>query len=340
MSPAELNYQIHDKELLAIVKSLQQWRADLARTNSVVRVWTDHRALEYFMTTKQLNQRQARWAEVLAEFYFSIVYRPGSKNVLADTLSRREQDVATQDALGKAHRTQVLLPPEKLDPKITQELAAELAPVAEPQTDAPIVSTNGHAPLDLIDQILTANKTSTSLEDERAKAVRGDQDWTLRATSLLYRDRLVVPEDDNLRTKLIKFIYASLDTAHPGRTKTLQLITAQYYWKGLRTDVERYIANCHECRRALAPRDRAPGFLHPLPIPQQPWQHLTIDYKSFPTDKDGYDTLFVVVDRLSKQSYSIPCHKTINARGMAELFLKHIWCREGYPESIVSDRGP
>ena len=50
--------------------------------------------------------------------------------------------------------------------------------------------------------------------------------------------------------------------------------------------------------------------------------------------------LFVVVDRLSKQLYSIPCHKTINARGMAELFLKYIWCQEGYPDSIVSDRSP
>jgi hypothetical protein len=88
MNLAELNYQIHNKELLAIVKSLQQWRADLARTNTVVRVWTDYKALEYFITTKQLNQRQARWAEVLAKFYFLIVYCPGSKNVLADTLSR------------------------------------------------------------------------------------------------------------------------------------------------------------------------------------------------------------------------------------------------------------
>jgi hypothetical protein len=92
MNPTKLNYQIYDKKLLAIVKSLQQWRADLARTNTVVRVWTDHKALEYFITTKQLNQRQARWAKVLAEFYFSIVYRPSSKNVLADTLSCREQD--------------------------------------------------------------------------------------------------------------------------------------------------------------------------------------------------------------------------------------------------------
>ena len=108
----------------------------------------------------------------------------------------------------------------------------------------------------------------------------------------------------------------------------------------MRTSVERYVANCHEYRRASVPRDRAPGFLHPLPIPQRPWQHLTVDYKAFAADKQSYNMLFVVVDRLSKQSYSIPCHKTINARGMAELFLKYIWCREGYPDSIVSDRGP
>ena len=57
MTPAELNYPVHDKELLAIVKSFQQWRADLVRTNTVVRVWTDYKALEYFITTKQLNQR-------------------------------------------------------------------------------------------------------------------------------------------------------------------------------------------------------------------------------------------------------------------------------------------
>jgi hypothetical protein len=88
---------------------------------------------------------------VLAEFYFSIVYRLGSKNILANTLSRREQDVGPQEALGKAHRTQVLLTPNKLDPKITCELTTELAPIAETPADAPAVLTNGHTPLDLID---------------------------------------------------------------------------------------------------------------------------------------------------------------------------------------------
>jgi hypothetical protein len=189
-----------------------------------VRVWTDHKALKYFITTKQLNQRQAQWAEVLAEFYFLIVYRPGSKNVFTNTLSCREQDTGRQEALGKAHRTQVLLTPDKLDPEITRRLPTELALVSETSINFPeasVVLTDGYVPLDLIDYILTVNKQSSSLEDERAKAMRGDQDWKIQDTCLLYKGRLVVLEDDNLRTKLLWFIYAALDTAHLGKTKTL-----------------------------------------------------------------------------------------------------------------------
>jgi hypothetical protein len=129
------------------------------------------------MTTKQLNQRQARWAEVLAEFYFLIVYRPGFKNVLADTLSCHEQDTGRQEALGKAYRTQVLLTLDKLDPEITRRLPTELALVLETSINflkAFVVLTDGYVPLDLIDHIFTANKQSPSLEDERAKAMRGD----------------------------------------------------------------------------------------------------------------------------------------------------------------------
>jgi hypothetical protein len=142
-----------------------------------VRVWTDHKALKYFITTKQLNQRQAWWAKVLAEFYFSIVYRPGSKNVLANTLSCHEQDTGRQEALGKAYRTQVLLTPDKLNPEITRRLLTELASVSETNSpEAFVVLTDGYVPLNLIDHILTANKQSPFLEDERAKAIRGDQD--------------------------------------------------------------------------------------------------------------------------------------------------------------------
>jgi hypothetical protein len=81
MNPAECNYQIHDKEMLAIVRSLEEWRPELQRKRDRFEIYTDHKSLEYFMTTKQLTARQARWAEALSEYYFIITYRPGKDNV-------------------------------------------------------------------------------------------------------------------------------------------------------------------------------------------------------------------------------------------------------------------
>ena len=88
MAPAETNYEIHDKEMLAIVKSLAEWRPELYGTVHRVKIYTDHKALEYFMTTKQLNGHQARWAEVLSEYYFMIMYWAGKQNGKVDTLTR------------------------------------------------------------------------------------------------------------------------------------------------------------------------------------------------------------------------------------------------------------
>ena len=88
-SPAELNYDIHDKEMIVIVDCFKEWRHMLCRSPSRVMVYTDHRNLEYCQTTKILNRSQARWAEILSEFNFVITYRPGEKNGKADALSRR-----------------------------------------------------------------------------------------------------------------------------------------------------------------------------------------------------------------------------------------------------------
>lgn len=108
--------------MLAIIKSFQQYRVELTSAQNVVKVYTDHKALEYFMTTKELSGRQARWAEFLSEFCFMIMYRPGKLNTVADTLSRREQDVTAQEAKRREVRQQTLLPLDKLDSRIQAEL--------------------------------------------------------------------------------------------------------------------------------------------------------------------------------------------------------------------------
>lgn len=107
---AEVNYDTHNKELLAIIEALQAWRHWLLGTSSPFHIITDHKNLEYFTTTKMLNRRQVRWSQLLADYNFLLFHRPGSLNTVADSLSRRVQDAF--DVEGKRQtNTHRLLPP-------------------------------------------------------------------------------------------------------------------------------------------------------------------------------------------------------------------------------------
>ncbi|SLM36259.1 retrotransposon nucleocapsid protein [Lasallia pustulata] len=136
MVPAECNYEIYDKELLAIIRS----------TELRVEIFTDHKALEHFMTSKELTRRQVRWAEKLSEYNFKIMYQTGAKNIKADALTRKPGDKPINeedDRLKYQHQT--ILTPDRL--KIS---------VLEPDPEAPI-----H------DRILNANQ-----DDEECSAFR------------------------------------------------------------------------------------------------------------------------------------------------------------------------
>ena len=89
MTGPKLNYDIHDKELLAIVEALREWRVYLEGTKYPVQIYTDHKNLLYWTSTKQLNWRQVRWAETLASYSFKINHVRGMENGRADALSRR-----------------------------------------------------------------------------------------------------------------------------------------------------------------------------------------------------------------------------------------------------------
>ncbi|MBW0583629.1 hypothetical protein O181_123344 [Austropuccinia psidii MF-1] len=89
--PEDLNYEIHDKELLGIVWALKLWRAFLLSLSSPFEFLTNHSSLQYFMTSKLLTCHQARWAEFLSEFHFSITYRPGRLATLPEALSHRDK---------------------------------------------------------------------------------------------------------------------------------------------------------------------------------------------------------------------------------------------------------
>jgi len=89
LSDTERNYEIHNKEMLAVVRCLKAWRHFLEGTVVKFKIWTDHKNLEYFMKAQKLNQRQVRWALYLSRFDFMLKHVPGSKMGKADSLSRR-----------------------------------------------------------------------------------------------------------------------------------------------------------------------------------------------------------------------------------------------------------
>lgn len=114
-SPAECNYEIYDKELLAIVKAFEEWRPELQGLENAVEVLTDHKSLEHFTTTKLLNQRQVRWSESLSDFRYQITYRAGKHATVPDALSRKAEDTPasltdlTDERI--SNRQRILLPP-------------------------------------------------------------------------------------------------------------------------------------------------------------------------------------------------------------------------------------
>jgi hypothetical protein len=295
-------------------------------------VYSDHRSLEYFMTTKLLTAKQVRWMEFLSDFNFQIMYTAGKNNQKADILSRREQDVAAQELVKRDSRSRTLLGPARLDPRINAELAevfveksVKCATILAPLLPSPEDS-------ELIRDLKTDNVESFQEIRENPPPGYSIDDENL----LLYEGRLCVRRNTELCTRLIREAHDQVSSAHPSARKTYQLLAPKYHWIGMSSDCKTYVDNCGTCRRAHSNQTKQQDWLHPLPIPAYPMQHLCMDFKEFPPDKQGYDCILVIIDRLGKDSVTIPCHKTIDARGLAVLFVQWVYRFGHTPESIVS----
>jgi len=119
--PVERNYEIHNKEILAIIRALEEWRHFLEGARHPVEIWMDHKNLEYFMTAKKLNRRQARWSLYLARFDFKLTHCPGCSMRKPDTLSRRpDHSKGTSD-----NKDVVLLRPELLAIRALEGIQSE-----------------------------------------------------------------------------------------------------------------------------------------------------------------------------------------------------------------------
>lgn len=160
----------------------------------------------------------------------------------------------------------------------------------------------------------------------------------LRHGYLYYRDRLYVPDDDELYAELTRLCHEIPAAGHPGRARTYQLMSRDYYWPGMSAYIRRWVRNCHVCSRTKPNHRGHQGLLQPLPTPERARDYITMDFVTYLPKCQGYDAILVVVDRLTKLRHYIPCHTTDGAEEIARLFTQNIFRLHGRPLDIVSDR--
>ena len=203
---------------------------------------------------------------------------------------------------------------------------------------------------------ITEAVVSSSLTESILKAAKADADYARRCQQpsagfsvmrahngeLLFEgDRLHVPSDIELRTRILSECHDSTTGCHFGRDKTLDAVKRRFAWDGLSSDVDRYVASCDACQRNKPGAVLTPGPLMPLPLPERPCQAWTTDaVTGLPKTKRGNDAIQVYVERLCKLKHFVASKKSDGAVELAASFVRTVVRAHGVPETIVSDRDP
>ena len=318
---AERNYQIYDRELLAIVRAFEAWRHFLQGSPHQVEVLTDHKNLTYFKSAHKVNRRQARWQIFLDSFNYILKHNPGKSLVQADTLSRRPDHDGGEDD----NKDVIVLREELFAKAINTDLQER-------------IRDNKARTSDLIPFI---SKTGTTLHRPDYGKL---EDWTDSDGIVLYQDKVYVPPDDDLRREVVRLHHEPVHMAHPGIQKTKDLVKREYYWEHMDKYIQEYVRGCATCQTTKVRTNPTKPPL--LPIPHsgdtRPFRVITIDHiVDLPDTEDGYNAIQVVVDHdVSKAVVLSACNKQVTAVEAAKLLWRDVFSRFGLPDRIISDRGP
>ncbi|KAJ1171611.1 hypothetical protein NDU88_003471 [Pleurodeles waltl] len=300
--PAEQNYTVAERELLAIKVAFSEWRHHLMGAKYPVTIFSDHKNLQFFGSLKALTPRQMRWLIFFSTFDFVITYRPGAQQIQSDVLSRygHTSDMK-QDKIGEP-----IIPPQKV-----------LAPVQ--QKDFITDLYNAHmqiAPQDW-------------LKDSHNTIQRG----------LLYHDNMLLVPTSELQTQVIIWHHASPLAGHPGWVKTLENVQKHFWWDTIRKDIKQFVTTCPICTRHKSSHKAPDGLLIPMPTPKQPWHTVSVDFIVGLPPVKSFTTVLVIVDFLSKMAHFVPLRKLPTAAEFADIFIREIVRLHGLPSKVVSDRG-
>jgi len=218
LNETERNYEIHDKEMLAVIRCLEAWRYFLEGTMGKFEIWSDHKNLEYFMSNQKLNRRQARWTLYLSRFDFILKHVPGGKMRKADGLSRRlDWEVGVE----KDNEEQMLVKRKWLEVRATEVSEVVIKEV------------------DILDKI----RRSKAKDDKVIKEVKEikkagvkmlrDEEWRKHKGLMLKERKVYVPKNGSLRAEIIRLYHDMPVGGHGGQWKTTELVTRNFWWPGV-----------------------------------------------------------------------------------------------------------
>jgi hypothetical protein len=159
--------------------------------------------------------------------------------------------------------------------------------------------------------------------------------------TLWFKDRLVVPKNHELRKKIFDEAHTSKYFIHPGSTKMYHDLKAQFRWTRMKHETACYVAECDMRRIVKADHMRLATLLQPLSIPAWKWEDISMDFiVCLPLTGHKFNSIWVIVERLTKFAHFISVHTFYRAEKYMELYISHIMCLHGVLKTIISDRGP
>ena len=334
LTSAELNYDTRERELLAIIYALRQWRVYLL--DQPFTVETDHHSLATLLSQNTCSRRLARWLSELCEFRPNFKWISGDTNTVADGLSRRPDFEPSEGA------SAVDLPT-----LLQQLLQQQHAFYGMQPMDVRARCREGYASDGYFGPMLAYFKEGRA-GDGDSPSKYNNYRWDPESGLIWFKgnrseehsvDRLCIPQDADLCDYLIFLDHDDATRGHAGEFKTLAHLQRKYYWRQMRRSVGEYISTCERCQRNKTRQSRPPGELHPHSVPDARWTEISMDFiTQLPETNSGKNMIWTMVDRLTKRVHFVAIKDTCTAEELLELFRREYQRLHGLPESIVSDR--